>query len=233
MKGLNRNQLKIIALITMLIDHIGIVFFSNMVAFRVIGRISFPIFAFVIAEGLHYTRDKFKYISRIFIFAILSQLPYTLLFQTYQLNILFTLFISIVLIIIAEKIKTSKIRGDKILFTILTSVLMLFLLIIEPLNLYDYGIYGILVVMAFYFFRNNNNIKFGAFVLLTLCYYFKNLYLNNWCFEFSVFVQNFSLLAILILLNYNNFKGKLNLKYVFYIFYPLHLIILLAINSFI
>ena len=114
MKGLNRNQLKIIALITMLIDHIGIVFFSNMVAFRVIGRISFPIFAFFIAEGLHYTRDKFKYTSRIFIFAILSQLPYTLLFQTYQLNILFTLFISIVLIIIAEKIKMSDIANTSL-----------------------------------------------------------------------------------------------------------------------
>ena len=61
MKILNRNVLKIIALITMLIDHIGLVFFPGIEIFRIIGRISFPIFAFMIAEGCEHTENKKKY----------------------------------------------------------------------------------------------------------------------------------------------------------------------------
>ena len=59
---MNRNVLKIIALITMLIDHIGCIFFPNIIVFRVIGRLSYPIFAMFIAEGYYYTKSRKKYV---------------------------------------------------------------------------------------------------------------------------------------------------------------------------
>ena len=83
MKIFNRNALKIIALLSMTIDHIAKVFFDGNMIMVAIGRIAMPIFAFFIAEGFYYTRSKKKFILRLLLFAIISQIPYVLLFDNF------------------------------------------------------------------------------------------------------------------------------------------------------
>ena len=69
---MNSNQLKLFAIITMVIDHIGYALFPEVLLLRIIGRLSLPIFAFLVAEGYHYTRNIKQYMFRIFIFAIIK-----------------------------------------------------------------------------------------------------------------------------------------------------------------
>src|SRR5690606_27382742 len=98
--GLNSYQLKMIALTTMIIDHTGIVFFPDDMHLRIIGRIAFILYAFMLAEGAHYTRNIDKYIIRLFIWAIISEIPFDLaihskIFDWSKQNIFFLLFLAV------------------------------------------------------------------------------------------------------------------------------------------
>ena len=93
--GLSGNALKIIAAITMLIDHVGIMFFPGVAIFRIIGRLSFPIFAFMIAEGCRYTRNKLRYFAGIFTLATLCQLVYFIYNGDTYMSVLVTFSLSI------------------------------------------------------------------------------------------------------------------------------------------
>ncbi len=75
-EGLSANQLKVIAALTMLIDHVGMILFPSIRLFRIIGRISFPIFSFMIYEGCKYTRNKKRYLLQIFIIGIFTTAVY-------------------------------------------------------------------------------------------------------------------------------------------------------------
>ena len=76
MKFLTSNKIKLLALITMLFDHIGIILFPEVVFFRVIGRLSFPLFAFMISEGAKYTRNRLRYFLVILGSGLVCQIPY-------------------------------------------------------------------------------------------------------------------------------------------------------------
>ena len=95
---LSGNQLKIIAMITMLMDHIGVNLFPSVTILRVIGRLSFPIFAYMIAEGCRYTRDRKNYLFTIAALGILCQLVFYVFTQSLYQGILITFTISIVTI---------------------------------------------------------------------------------------------------------------------------------------
>ena len=102
MKGLNTFTLKMIAIISMLVDHIGHIFFPEVMIFRIVGRIAFPIFAYVLAEGIYYTKDITKYMMRLGIFALLSEIPYDLAIMGSMLefshqNVFFTLFFAVLM----------------------------------------------------------------------------------------------------------------------------------------
>ncbi|SNX54090.1 TraX family protein [Thermoanaerobacterium sp. RBIITD] len=86
-----RNVLKLIALLTMVIDHVGAVLYPNIIVLRMIGRISFPIFAYLLALGYKSTHDAKKYLKRLLLFGLLSEIPYILAFNSDNLNIFFTL----------------------------------------------------------------------------------------------------------------------------------------------
>ena len=97
--------LKIIALISMVCDHTGYIIFGGFAFMNYIGRLAFPIFAFLITEGYIHTSNFKKYFSRLLIFAVISQLPYILLFNNgFTLNILFTLTLGLLTITVYEKI---------------------------------------------------------------------------------------------------------------------------------
>ncbi len=221
---MNSFQLKILALITMIIDHIGIVFFPNILVFRFIGRISFPIYCFLISLGLKYTKNYKKYILRLFLFAIISEPFYDLCFGFKldffsKTNVIYTLFLGTVSIILYNKIKNKFIR-------IITLILFLYLAFL--LNT-DYSYLGVLLIYIFYFSKTKFQILYyGLFwVILKNINGINTIIFNNVPINY---IQNiimffvFTYLAFFIILRYNNKKGK-SLKYLFYISYPLHLFI--------
>ena len=150
--------LKIIAVITMLIDHSGYLIFNGFSFMNYIGRLAFPIFAFLITEGYIHTNNLKKYFSRLIVFAIISQIPYMLLFSSAELslNILFTLALGLFSLIIYDKTK-NKYLG--FIFVILCSVLAHFLH-------FDYGWFGIAIIFIFYIFKNKKSLVLNSCILL-------------------------------------------------------------------
>ena len=107
---MNRNVLKIIALLTMIIDHIGAVFFPDVLILRVIGRVAFPIFAFFVAEGYYYTKSKKRYVITMLICMVISWAPFVLCFghRWYVVNVIGIFLMSILGMYLVDKIKTAK-----------------------------------------------------------------------------------------------------------------------------
>ncbi len=206
----------------MLIDHIGAYIFPDAYWLRCIGRLAFPIFAFFIAEGMRYTRSRKRYVLTLLVFAIISQIPYGFLREFYYLNILFTFLIAIFAIFLIENYKK-----NETLYMIYLLLLGSFLLFVEFLNIVDYGIFGVLLILVFYFVKDKKlSLSLGAacLVLLTL----KMMLFAG--FTLRSTVQFLSILSLLLLYFYNGNKGKVNLKWLFYIFYPLHLLVILIIT---
>lgn len=231
-------HLKIIALITMFIDHIGYVIFPNHFWLRYIGRIAFPIYAFLISEGLKKTSNIKKYLRNLLILALISELFYDLCFNKninlfYKTNTVYTLFIASLSIYLYNKNSNS----------ILKYLSLLLGLSISYILKTDYDILGVLLIFIFYFLHNKYeyliygiiwvNIKYLSNISYILQYIFnKNIYLPNIYVINSLGLYLFTIVPFLIIMFYNNKKGK-NIKYIFYILYPLHLFILCIIKLFI
>lgn len=209
--------LKIIAVTTMLSDHLGYVIFGKFSFMNYIGRLSFPIFAFLITEGYKHTKSLKKYFSRLLIFAIISQIPYMLYINTlsnvFTLNILFTLTLGLFGITIYDKIKYKSLG----LLTII-----IFSFIANFIHL-DYGWFGIAIIFIFYIFKDKKVFMNLFFIIAVFINYFYN-YLTSLRIEY-IFIILSCILALIPINLYNEKKGK-NIKYFLYIFYPLHLIVL-------
>lgn len=222
-KVLNSNSLKIIAILAMILDHVAIAFMSLTNPFyyilRIVGRITAPIMFYCLANGFFYTKNKFKYGTRLLLFAVVSQVPYSLfakgkIFVYDDYNVLFTLFLAFMFLYSLYDVKKYII---KIFYLILVCSLSLFC---------EYGLFGIVLVWMFYMFRDS---KYKTLLYSLLCF----LYLIIMTMiEGSIiyFVIFMGLFLVVPLLNMDSGKkGKLNLKYLFYIFYPAHLIVLYLI----
>ncbi len=221
---MNRNVLKFIALISMLIDHIGWQIFPDAIWLRAIGRIAFPIFAFFIAQGLRYTSNRKMYVFNMAIVALVSQIPYFLLTQRFALNILFTFLMAILIIHLIENY--NRLQIVSIIFGIL---IFAALIILEPFNIIDYGTLGVVLVCVFYFLKDKKlYLPIGAVVLLSLT--LKNCLFGG--FTLINLIGFCNLISILLLMFYNGHKGNKNLKYLFYVFYPVHLLIIFIITLF-
>lgn len=207
--------LKIIALIAMTMDHTGkVLLFDNEILLN-IGRIAFPLFAFQIVEGYHHTKNIKKYLLRLLIVAIIAQIAYSQFFDGF--NTIFTLIIGLICIIIIDKEKDIPIKVALLLTIFLLSLI---------LNI-DYGLIGVLIIICFYLFRNNKIKRSILFSLLVIISYGITYYQSP---EFSYIINLFATLSSLIFINlYNNKQGP-KLKYLFYIYYPLHLYILWIIQ---
>ncbi len=147
--GLSRNTLKLIAFVTMFIDHFGMVFFPGAVLWRIIGRISFPIFAYLIADGIQRTRNPARMLFRLFVFAVISQYPYSLAlygrFSLKSLNIFVTLLLGAVTAcyLSRDRAKPSSSRMLKDILLVVTPCLL------AELVGADYGAYGVLLIALF------------------------------------------------------------------------------------
>lgn len=207
-------SLKLFACFFMLIDHIGFCLYPNLIILRMLGRIAFPIFAFQVSIGYQHTKNKINYISRMLIFAIISQVP-SLFFEKlagiseFGTNIGFTFFISLLCLYVIDLFKEKK------YFSIL--LLLIPLIISSVLLKTDYSFYGVLTVILFYLINHKKYITlFISFSYLTLIYTLINSY---------PLYQMLAVLSLAFIFLFNGKKGK-NAKYLFYIFYPLHMIIL-------
>jgi len=201
-------------------DHIGYVIFGNFSFLNLIGRIAFPIFAFQITEGFIHTRDFKKYIKKLIIFACISQIPFTLFLSTFSDNI-FTLNIFFTLILGLLSIYIYKITPNKLLAFI---YILLFGIIAEFIDV-DYGMYGIFLIFLFYIFKNKKIFMILSVILLTIAKYIPSLITYSFLQTRFYLCIIFTCLSLIFICFYNKKEGP-KAKYLFYIFYPLHLIIL-------
>ena len=225
--------LKLIAVISMTCDHLSYLIFGHFSFLNYIGRIAFPIFAYQITEGYIHTRNLKKYFLRLFVFAIVSQIPFTLFYSMISsglhLNIFFTLLLGLLSIFIYDKL--DKLPFEKnIIHKIYQSFGLLIVIIfslIANITKCDYGYFGVLTIFAFYIFRNNKILMNFSFVILTLIYYGKRLLISTNSTYLLIVIFTMSPLIFINL--YNHKKGK-DTKYFLYLFYPLHLLIIYAIH---
>ncbi len=179
------DSLKIIALLTMLIDHIGAVFFPDQLLWRTIGRIAFPIFSWQLVEGYLHTSNRFKYALRIFLFGCVSQIPYMFLnsditMKPLHINIMFQLFSGILLLAALSQaskqwigIKENFFPAFILSFFWFAVSIILVLLpdlvhVWIPDFLFSYGTYGQLMFIIFYLFRRQPFHLALAYCLLSL-----------------------------------------------------------------
>ena len=210
--------LKIIALISMLFDHCGYIFFNKITFMNIIGKIAFPIFAFQISEGYLRTKNLKNYFLRLFLFAIASQIPFMLFLNclgttTIYLNIFFTLFLGLLSITLYNKIQNKP----------FSLVLVLLIILLAKITHCDYGWYGVAIIFLFYLFKNNPLLMNITFIILTIIKYIPFTKIN-------IYLAISTCLSLIIINSYNGKKGR-NMHYFLYFFYPFHLIILSLIYN--
>lgn len=249
---LSGNMLKFIAFIAMVLDHFGKIFLSYHIenvlfpqfeegailweqvqtidyfsrfTLTGIGSIAFPIFCFLLNEGFCYTKNKKRYIISMLVFAIISELPFDIAFFSsfstiegtypfywgYQ-NVFFTLTFALLTLLIFEKINNSLTKFTPKKFFFMAGYVGVMCILVEILK-FDYGLQGILYVVGFYIFRQNRIYQ----VLIFLIIY--SLTTGN-------VPTHYILSSSIIMLFYNNTRGKIKIKYWGYVFYPLHIIII-------
>ena len=213
--------LKIIAMISMVIDHSRYLhpILDNDIT-KVIGRFSFILFAFILTEGIWHTKDRTKYLKRIVLFAVVSQIPF-MIFRSIVgryiiLNILFTFAIGMILIILIDKQKNEYIK-------LLIAIVGIVFSILVPI---DYGVYGIVLIIIMYYTRKTRLFDLGFFII-NMIYYGNKTVETNYDYKQLVPYMIGTYLTYIFLKLYN---GKLRKKVKFlYLFYPIHLVILFLI----
>ena len=248
-------SLRVIALVTMLIDHIGGTF--GITEFRYIGRVSFLIFAFLIVNGFRHTHNLNKYLFRLAAFAVISEIPYNLIYSgdvayPNSQNIFVTLFFGLCCISLIDWLKSKH---------VLLCALPLIICCYAAFKLKcDYGYIGVLTVCTFYFF-DKNDAKNRVLLIITMLFLASydvisfyagqlfydisgfNLqsvvYFRPFISESPSFIQIFRIFGLVPIFLYSGEKGwqpkskwgKIAFQYAFYLFYPIHLLVLNGIYS--
>lgn len=214
-KLLSGNALKILAAIFMTIDHIGVILFPRVLLLRIIGRLALPIYAFMIAEGCKYTRNKKKYFGMVFGLGAICQIVYYLFDGSLYFSILITFSLSILMIYALQYWKKKKTVLSGLVFA--ASVFAVYLL--NQWLIIDYGFWGCLLpVFAALPHGTEYDSDSMNSAMLGIGLIFLGLSTD--------LIQCLALMALPLLYAYNGRRGKLNLKYFFYIFYPTHLVLL-------
>lgn len=213
--GLTGNQLKLIALISMTLDHVGVMLLPQSTVLRVIGRLALPIYAYMIAEGCRYTRSMGRYFVTLLLTAVGCQVVYLVVMGSLYMCILVTFSLSVGLIWLLQ---LAQARKTPVLWLALAVGVTLTFWVAEGLPHLligtdfgiDYGFGGILLPVLVYLFPGRKQKLFAMGIWLVLLS-------AGW------YIQLWSLLALPLLALYNGKRGKYKLKWLFYIYYPAHL----------
>ena len=226
----------------MIIDHIGAVFFPDITILRLIGRIAFPLYCFLLVDAyIHIKGDKkriIKYAICLLIFAIISELPYDLLFHDKMLylksqNVLFDLLLGLLFLIAYDHTKDNNAYKFIVVYLFIMLAFCLFL---------NYSFYGIILIFGLYLYKTSSNLNVLVLSIVTfmtiqflpaLIGYLKEptISFNDFLIKQSILVG--ALVSILPIMNYNGLIGKYNklIKYFFYLSYPVHIVLFLVIKK--
>lgn len=216
--GLTQNQLKTVAAIAMLIDHVGAQLFPQIIILRIIGRLAFPVFSYFIYEGYHYTHSKKDYLLKILLTGIVCAVVYYFYSGEIYGNVLITFSVSIIALhgISVFRQKMSGYIKDKLYgFTVMIGCFLFVYFFCSWLSV-DYGLRGVLLpvfveLVRWKKKRNQYIALMGFFVGVLLL----SIQMGG--------IQHFSLLTIPLLATYNGRRGSMDMKSFFYWFYPAHL----------
>lgn len=211
-KILPQEGLKLIACVTMLLDHMGAVFFPNGILLRVIGRLAFPIYCFLLAEGAHYTRNPVKYGLRLLVGLILSEIPFDLALYgriswDHQ-SVMVTLLLGFLMALCMRKAP---------LWT--KALLVIPFAILAELLRTDYGSMGVLIIAVFVITRDmENRLLFQAIGVGAICF---SMFTTS-------FIQPLATFAMIPIAMYSGKKRTSSpaVQWAFYLFYPAHLAVL-------
>ncbi len=232
-KFINRDWLKILAMTFMLLDHLWATIIPGNQWLTYVGRMAFPLFAFMIAEGFIHTSNFRKYALRLFIFALISEIPFNLfysssLFYPFHQNVIFTLLIGLLAIKVLDNYLQRRSAANLVYATLAAVGLPL----LAELAMTDYGAIGVMMIIVFYLFRDLRYAWFlqliALFILNVVIY--QGLYIpieiGGLMIEFPT--QGFAVFAMIFIYLYNGAKGRGGkiMQYSFYLFYPVHMLVL-------
>lgn len=217
---LDGSTLKIFAMVIMLIDHTGAVLFPEIIWMRIVGRLSFPIFAFFVAEGYTHTRNPLKYMGRMAVFALITEPVFDYAFYGrltfYHQNVMVTFLLALIGLYIRDRIEQiqcsitmdfmKKIAGYAVIITTALAA--------EYLNT-DYGCFGVMMVYVYQVLHDRFPAKHFLSSVLQIFG--------------SIGIQKYSVISTIPLMLYNGKRG-IGMKYLFYAFYPAHLAVLYIIS---
>lgn len=220
--GLNRkwqildaNALKLIALVSMTIDHVGVCLFPDQVLLRYIGRLAFPIYAFLLTQGFIHTRNVKKYLFRLGLLALISEVPFNLvcsgrMFFGGAQNVFFTLLLGLLSLVFMERISVYR-QGVAALLPIAAAC------VIAQVLAFDYGCFGILMIGIFYVCRFCIGYQYVCIALIQLM---------------MDHIQPAAIAALIPISLYNGRRGKCPplLLWAFYLYYPLHLLVIYMLS---
>lgn len=228
-------SLHVLAMIFMLCDHLWGTFLIDYDWLTCIGRLCFPIYAFLIVEGYFHTSNLKRYVQRLFLFALLAEIPFDLaiegtIFYPFHQNVLWTFLISIGLLYCNEKAKNS----GKLWIRVCTAIVTILVgYLVGLLAMVDYYHAGVLTVLVFYFFKK---CTWWGYLGQLICLYYINVKLLGgyqfvWqLFDSTIYItqQGLALFALIPIWLYRGRQGYHSKawKYFCYAFYPLHLLIL-------
>lgn len=231
--------IKLIAIITMICDHSSDAVIGHLSFFNIIGRIAFPLFCFQLVIGYKHTTNIKKYLTRLIIFGIISQVPFSLFIYAFTgtfdtLNIFFTLFLGLIAILSLDKLP------NKWLAIIIDALIILLADFIKV----DYGWFGVCLILCIFVFYKDKHYKketsskildvFRNNILFAIAFFI--LCFTKYCIHFTITSSYIvwaeilgTFFPIVFMLLYNGQKGP-SFKYFFYAFYPIHLLLLTLIH---
>lgn len=229
-KGLSANALRWIAMTGMLLDHLWGTVVSGNLWMTCLGRMVFPIYAFQLTEGFVRTQNRKRYALRLLAFALISEIPFNLMmagswFFPFHQNTIFTLLLGLWVIRTLEALYQKQCKPWQGALHLLAAALL------TVVGFPDYGWQGVLTVVLFYLFREGRFAKLGQLAGMTLLH----VVLTEgqtlpWLFDLPL--QSFALLALIPIWLYDGRKGRGGklMQYGAYLYYPLHMLLLVLLR---
>lgn len=217
LQRLSGNALKLLAMVFMTVDHIGYILFPRVLWLRIVGRLAMPIFAYMIAEGCRHTKNRRKYLLTMVFFAAVCQVIYLVVMGSVYQCIFVTFSISIGSIYLLDNAREKR-NVSSVLLLILDLLLTALLCFGAPRWIpgfdIDYGFFGVLLPVLIYCGTDGlSRLILAACGMALLCNHFGG-------------IQWYCLLSLPLLALYSGKRGKWKMKYLFYVYYPLHLVLL-------